>query len=70
MSKNTKIADPDTRFYIDIDLKNKKIINYNHGQRQNLEQLLSDPNVCRIFITFGQFNKLKKGILFCENTKQ
>lgn len=52
--------DSDTRFYIDIDLKNKLVIQWGYGQRQELEQDLPGPNHCRIFITQGQYNKLIK----------
>lgn len=56
----TKIIDSNTRFYIDIDIDSKKIIGWNYGQRQELEQELPDPNHRRIFITKGQYNKLEK----------
>lgn len=53
-----KRIDSDTRFYIDIDMKAKTIIGWDYGQRQKLEQKLSNPNHIRIFITKGQYNKL------------
>jgi hypothetical protein len=55
-----KAIDSDTRFYIDIDLKTKKVIGWDYGQRQELKQELPDPNHCRIFVTKGQYNKLDK----------
>jgi len=54
----TKKEDKNTRYYIDIDLKNKKIINLGFGQRQELDQKLFNPEHRRIFITKGQYNKL------------
>jgi len=53
-----KQIDANTRFYIDIDIKIKKIIDWNYGQRQDIEQKLSNPERIRIFITKGQYNKL------------
>lgn len=50
--------DSNTRFYIDIDIKTSKVIQWGYGQRQELEQDLPDPNHRRIFITQGQYNKL------------
>ncbi len=55
-----KKIDKNTRFYIDLDVKSKKIIGWDYDQRQGLEQLLPDPNHRRIFITQGQYNKLVK----------
>jgi hypothetical protein len=55
-----KKIDPNTRFYIDLDLKAKKIIGWDYGQRQELEQILPNPDHRRIFITEGQYNKLEK----------
>ncbi|MDD3284087.1 MAG: hypothetical protein PHZ07_00660 [Patescibacteria group bacterium] len=55
-----EIIDSNTRFYIDIDIKAKKILNWNYGQREKLEQELANSNHRRIFITKGQYNKLDK----------
>ena len=57
----TKIIDSNTRFFIDIDIEIKKVIGWDYGQKQELTQKLPNPNHCRIFITRGQYNKLKKG---------
>lgn len=57
---NNKKIDFNTRFYIDIDLKNKIIIGWGYGQRQELEQKLPKQDHRRIFITKGQYNKLEK----------
>jgi len=55
-----KKIDANTRFYIDLDIKTKKIIGWDYDQRQVLEQKLPNPNHQRIFITKGQYNKLGK----------
>lgn len=55
-----KKIDANTRFYIDLDLKVKKIIGWDYGQRQELKQVLPNPDHRRIFITQGQYNKLEK----------
>ena len=52
--------DSNTRFFIDLDIKSKSVINWNYEQRQGLEQKLQNPNHRRIFITQGQYNKLEK----------
>ena len=54
-----KPIDSDTRFYIDLDVETMSIIGWDYGERQQLEQNLPDPNHRRIFITEGQYNKLK-----------
>jgi len=53
-----KKIDSNTRVYIDIDIKTKKVIGWDFGQRHELERELPDPNRRRIFITKGQYNKL------------
>lgn len=55
-----KKIDSDTRFYIDLDVFNMKIIGWDYGQRYELEQKLSNSDHRRIFITKGQYNKLEK----------
>ncbi|MDD5040031.1 MAG: hypothetical protein PHY34_02680 [Patescibacteria group bacterium] len=55
-----KKIDTNTRFYIDIDIETKKIMGWGCGSRYELEQELANPDHRRIFITKGQYNKLKK----------
>ncbi|MFA5024652.1 MAG: hypothetical protein WC523_06925 [Patescibacteria group bacterium] len=55
-----KKIDANTRFYIDLDIKTKKIIGWDYGSRYELERELVNPNHRRIFITKGQYNKLEK----------
>ena len=57
-----KKEDKDIRYYIDVDLENKKVINWNFGNRYELEQELKNKSHKRIFITKGQYNKLLEEI--------
>ncbi len=54
-----EIIDSDTRFYIDINIKTKEVIGWSYGRRQELEKKLPAASLRRIFITKGQYNKLK-----------
>lgn len=54
-----KTQNEDTRYFIDLDLKTKKIVKIDYDNRFNLEQDLEFP-LHRIFITKGQYNKLEK----------
>ncbi|HMU85701.1 MAG TPA: hypothetical protein PKE49_01510 [Leptospiraceae bacterium] len=51
--------DSNTRYFIDIDLLSRKIIQISYAQRQGLPQDLPLP-AQRVFITKGQFKKLQK----------
>lgn len=55
-----KKEDKDTRYFIDVDLKTRKMLNWDYGQRQNLAQELDEPFQTRIFITKGQYNKIER----------
>ena len=58
-----KEEDKNIRYYIDLDLKAHKIINWDYDQRDTLVvQKMKKPFYHRVFITKGQYNKL--------NTKQ
>lgn len=57
-----KKIDANTRFYIDIDIKTKKVIGWDYDSRYELEQKLANPDHRRIFITKGQYNKLGKAV--------
>lgn len=50
--------DKETRYFIDLDLSSRIILNWDHGQRVDLVQKLENPLHQRIFISKGQFNKL------------
>jgi hypothetical protein len=55
-----KKIDSDTRFYIDLDLKSRSIIDWGYSQRKELAQELISSNHKRIFISKGQYNRLNK----------
>lgn len=55
-----KKEDKNTRYFIDLDLKRRRIINRDFSQRDVLSQELAMSYQQRIFITRGQFNKLIK----------
>ena len=56
-----KKEDKDTRYYVDLDLKTRKILNWDYDQRDKLVmQKLKKPFYHRVFITKGQYNKLNK----------
>lgn len=52
-----KTQTSETRYFIDLDLKSRKIVNWGFDDRSNLVQNLESP-MHRIFITKGQYNKL------------
>lgn len=49
----------DTRYFIDIDLKSRKIIRHAHEQKQSID-LSVKPDSHRVFLTKGQYHKLLK----------
>jgi hypothetical protein len=53
-----KKEDKDTRYYLDLDLKARKILTWDYDQRYGLAQVLPDPFHHRVFLTKGQYNKL------------
>lgn len=53
------MIDKDTRYFIDLDLKERKVIKWGHDNRRKLAaRIFADPGLVRIFITKGQYNKL------------
>jgi hypothetical protein len=52
-----KSIDKNTRFYIDIDLTTKEIVNVDYDDKYEMKQFLDTP-MYRIFISKGQYNKL------------
>ena len=52
-------SDKDRRYYIDIDTRSNSVINWDSGERFKLRNELLPQDVVRIYITKGQFNKLK-----------
>ncbi len=55
-----KKEDKETRYFIDLDLTTRKILNWGYDQRDNLVQKLENPSHQRVFISKGQYNKLEK----------
>lgn len=49
-----------TRYYIDLNLEDRTIIGWDFEQRDKIDQKLAKPFQQRIFITKGQYNKLRK----------
>ena len=47
-------------FYVDIDLTDMKVVDWGESNTANHTGETGDPNVHRVFLTKGQFNKLKK----------
>lgn len=54
-----KKEDKETRYYIDLDLRTRKILTWDYDQRDKLVQKLENPSHQRVFITKGQYNKLE-----------
>ena len=49
----------ETRYFIDLDLETMKILQWDYNERVNLVgREPANPNVVRIYITKGQYNKL------------
>lgn len=57
--------DKNTRYYIDLDLEKNKIIQISYGQKENLEQELSNTFHQRVFVTKGQYNKVMNKFKKC-----
>jgi len=56
-----KIEDANTRYFVDLDLKTRRVLDWDYGQRSKLSgQELMRPFHHRIFMTKGQYNKLVK----------
>lgn len=56
-----KREDRETRYFIDLDLRTRKIIRWDYDQRDKLAvQEPAKPFHQRVFITKGQYNKLEK----------
>jgi hypothetical protein len=49
-------------YYLDIDLKTMTVIDWGEVSTATHTGDTSDPNVHRIFLTKGQYNKLKRKI--------
>lgn len=49
----------DTRYYLDIIPTSKTVMGWGRGNRFELVNEILDKDVVRIYITKGQYNKLK-----------
>lgn len=56
----SKIEDKETRYYIDIDLTTRTIINWDYDQRDKLSVQDVAAPYHRVYITKGQYNKLEQ----------
>ena len=57
----TTDQDKETRYFIDLDLKTKKVLAWNYDQRERLvAQKSTNPFHHRVYITKGQYNKLEQ----------
>jgi hypothetical protein len=56
-----KEEDKSTRYFIDVDLKEQKILGWDYDQKETLIlEKSSDSHIHRIYISKGQYNKLDK----------
>jgi len=51
---------PREYFYVDININNMNVIDWGQANTANHTGDSDDPQVHRLFLTKGQFNKLKK----------
>jgi hypothetical protein len=51
-------VDKEIRYIIDVDIRSKRILSHKEDRRENLPKDHPDPNIVRIFLTKGQYNKL------------
>lgn len=54
--------DKDTRYYLDIDLATKTIIEWSFGPKDKLAVNLAGKSMHRIFLTKGQYQKITSKI--------
>ena len=53
-----KKQDKDTRYFIEVDIKSRRVIRCGYDQKQNLNKGRQDnPKIHRVFVTPGQYNK-------------
>lgn len=47
-------------YFIDVDIRDMKIVDWGEAPTANLTGETDDPNIHRIFLTKGQINKFKR----------
>jgi len=53
-----KIQDKNTRYFVEVDLNNQKIIRCALNQKENLDKgRQNNPAIHRLFLTKGQYTK-------------
>ncbi|OPZ23676.1 MAG: hypothetical protein BWZ03_00422 [bacterium ADurb.BinA186] len=57
--KMDKKENKDTRYFIDIKMTSKKIVRIDSGDRYSLREESLPEGLLRIYLTKGQFGKLK-----------
>lgn len=57
----TTEEDKNLRYFIDLDLKTRSLVNWGSDDRYKLVQVLPKP-LHRIFLTKGQFSKFERSI--------
>jgi hypothetical protein len=56
-----KKEDKNTRYFLDIQLKEQKILGWGYEQREILsKEKMSESDIHRIFLTKGQYNRFSK----------
>ena len=56
-----KQEDRNTRYFINVDLREQKILGWDYDQRENLVlEDISEPHLHRIYLSRGQYNKLDR----------
>lgn len=56
-----KKEDKNTRYFLDVDFKEQKILGWDFDQKEELiKETMPEPHIHRIFLTKGQYNKLNK----------
>ena len=53
----------DKYYFLDIDVIQLKVVDYGEADTANLTGETPEPNVHRVFLTKGQFNKLKQSLV-------
>ena len=54
-----KSQEPKDYYFIDVDLRTMKIVAWGETRRATHTGATDDPQVHRVFLTKGQFNKLR-----------